>query len=287
MARAPKRGSESKRPGYLLVLGSFPVTPNSKAYKVPPEIGERRPESIVVPEGFPRVANASEAQALRQGYGAWLAGVCADRRVAEELLSVLRAEFSDAYLKRSEQPLTDACPRVNEVWKLGHELVLAAQSDRPDSDEVLRGLLRRGAPVDFGRDSGTPLNLAAYNNDVSKARLLLSAGAKVNLPQRAPQEDSTLELALRTPNGDPLEMVKLLVSHGADVNASTEGAEADPGSTVQIAAARRCDPRVLSFLYSKGMRRDPISADEICRDRKPPEVSESDQAEVHRLVAAR
>src|SRR5690606_27404540 len=125
-------------------------------------------------------------------------------------------------------------------------------SDRPDSEDRVREILGRGAPVDHGRGSGTPLNLATYNNDIAVVRLLLAAGTRVNVAGRAPQEESTLELALRSPYGEALPLVQLLVAHGADIHARTEGAEADPGSSVEVAAARRCDPRVLEFLYAKG-----------------------------------
>src|SRR5690606_27637310 len=116
----------------------------------------------------------------------------------------------------------------------------------------------------------------------SLAHLLLRRGAQPNRSQRAPQQESALELSLRTPYGDPFEMVQLLVKYGADVNAHTEGAEADPGSTVQIAAIRGCYPQILSYLREKGAKPHPVSADEVCRDRLPSESAKSELLDILR-----
>jgi hypothetical protein len=168
---------------------------------------------------------------------------------------------------------------------LGEELVQAITSDSPNSTEEVERLLRAGAPVNYGSGSGTPLNLAAYNNDLAVVRLLVSAGAQVNTKDRAPQEESTLELAIRSPNGDPLQLVRFLVEHGADVDAETEGAEADPGSSPQLVAIRRCNPTVLAFLRSRTRKRIVPSPEEICRDATSSNVAEVQRNAIVKLLA--
>jgi hypothetical protein len=166
-------------------------------------------------------------------------------------------------------------------------LVKAITSDSPNSTEEVERLLRAGAPVNFGSGSGTPLNLAAYNNDFAVVQLLVSAGAQVNKKDRAPQEESTLELAIRSPNGDPLQLVRFLVEHGADIDAETEGAEADPGSSPQLAAIRRCNPTVLAFLRSHTRKRIVPSPEEICHDKTASNVTEDQRNAIVNLLAER
>jgi Ankyrin repeats (3 copies) len=258
------RSSESKSgPSYLVVLASWKL--NSEPATTP------SPQSVKMADGFPRPANAQESTALRSGYGALLAGVCTDSASAERALAALRAEDFAAYLKETTLSLPANCPLPSRQWKLDHDLLLAAESDKPDAFAAARRLLDQGAsPQGIGERS--PLELAAYQNDVTLARLLLERGARPNRSNRAPQQASVLELALRTQLGDPSEMVKLLVKHGADVNAQTMGAEADPGSTVQLVAIRGCYPRLLAYLREKGAKPHPVPADEICRDRLPSEA---------------
>jgi hypothetical protein len=168
---------------------------------------------------------------------------------------------------------------------LGEELVQVIASGSPNSTEEVERLIRAGAPVNYGSGAGTPLNLAAYNNDLAVVQLLVAAGARINTQHRAPQEESSLELAIRSPNGDPLQMVRLLVAHGADVDAETEGAEADPGSSPQLAAIRRCNPTVLAFLRSQTRKRIVPAADEVCRDQAPPNVAEAQRSALVELLA--
>lgn len=174
---------------------------------------------------------------------------------------------------------------LNLNSELGEELVTVITAGHPNCTEEVMRLLQSGAPVDYGTGTGTPLNLAAYNNDLPIVRLLVAAGAKINIAHRAPQEMSTLELAIRSPYGEPLALVQFLVASGAAVDTETEGAEADPGSSPQLAAIRRCNPRVLSFLHDQTEKRVTVSPDEVCRDRRPPDCAESDRIAIERLIA--
>ncbi len=286
-ARAAKaNGADSSNgppgPRYLIIIGSFQLGAGSQV--AIDELKSRPLESIRVAPGFPRLATPDEADALRPGYGALLAGICDDEGGAASARRALVAEGVDAYVKQSTRAAASACPRPNERWLLGEELSLAVDSDAPNSAEKVKLLLERGAPASHGQGSATPLNRAAYKNDTTIARLLLERGAAVNVAHREAQEESTLELAIRTPYGDPFEMVSLLIAHGADVNAMTEGAEADPGSTPVRVAIRQCRPRVLELLQEKGAERGPVPKDEVCRDRHPPEAPDTDRIEILRLI---
>lgn len=278
---------EKSGPSYLIVIGSWKLGDTDPPQSIPEELLDLRFQSIRPAPGFPRRAHADEIHALRPGYGALLAGICDDEAAALSVVRAIETESGDVYMKASPRTLANACPRPDKKWLLGHELALAVESSAPDASERVKKLLEDGASPNHGRGSATPLNRAAYNNDIALVRLLLTRGALVNIPDRAPQEESTLELAIRSPYGDPLEMVRLLVSHGADVNATTEGAEADPGSTVELTAIRQCRPQVLEFLQAKGTKREAVPDDEICRDRHPPEAPAADRAGILRLLGKR
>lgn len=261
-------------PSYLVVLASWKLGSEEAA----------RPtlRSLELADGFPRSASKEESGALRSGYGALLAGICTETASAEKALASLRAEGFDAYLKETDLKLPASCPLPSRQWQLDHELLLVVESDRPDALALATSLLDQGASP-HGIGDRSPLDLAAYQNDVSLARLLLERGARPNRPKRPPQQESTLELALRTPQGDPFEMVQLLIKHGADVNAETQGAEADPGSTVQLMAIRGCYPQILTYLQEKGAKPHPVSDNEVCRDRLP---SQATKAELSAILAS-
>jgi ankyrin repeat protein len=98
----------------------------------------------------------------------------------------------------------------------------------------------------------TPLDLAVRENKVDKAALLLERGADVNKQaiHRGHKMPSPLMWAAgrHTDRGDPYEMVKLLLDHGADVNAKME-----LGITPLYDAAHSGHwARVLTLLVSKG-----------------------------------
>ena len=97
---------------------------------------------------------------------------------------------------------------------LDRQLIAAARSG--DVGEV-RSLLDRGATVD-GRaaDGATALVAAAYGNHVEAARLLIEAGADVNVKddtEQSPYLIATSEV------GDDPHLLELTLAHGADVDA--------------------------------------------------------------------
>ena len=69
-----------------------------------------------------------------------------------------------------------------------------------------------GAPVLFG---------VAYMNGTASARLLLAAGANPKIP-RAATGEAALHACLAKPDGDRIELVRLLLQYGADPNLRTQ-----------------------------------------------------------------
>jgi ankyrin repeat protein len=129
----------------------------------------------------------------------------------------------------------DAAGGPHPSASLGEALLQVIAAGHPKSDEEVARLLRAGAPANYGSGTNTPINLAAYNNDLDIVRLLVAAGATLNFPSRAPQEESTLELAIRSPYGEPLELVRFLVAHGAHVRSRTK-----PSCSTGLPFATRC-----------------------------------------------
>ena len=97
---------------------------------------------------------------------------------------------------------------------LGPQLLEAARAG--DADEV-RDLLERGAPVESRNPAGaTPLVAAAYGNHLETARLLVDAGADVNVQDETQQ---SAYLIATSEVGDDPRLLELTLEHGAKVNA--------------------------------------------------------------------
>lgn len=255
----PASSATPPAPGYLVLLQGWKLAESPELAREIPAVS-----SVELAPGFPRAANDEERRSLRSGYGALLAGVCPDAASAERALAALRTEHADAYVKRAVQASPAACPVPLESWK--HHLALRGAVERGDVAQARRAF-RDGAAA-FGA-RGELLDIAAYQADLDMARLLLEHGASPNRP-RAAQEESALELALRAPSPS-LELVKLLLQRGADANARTEGAEADPGSSPLRSAVRYCNADALRLLLAHGARAEPAAAEEICQHRPGPD----------------
>ena len=101
------------------------------------------------------------------------------------------------------------------------------------------GDARGGAVIDWG--GFTPLLFAAREGLAESARLLLKAGADVNVKAA----DGTSALALAAMSGQT-EVAEVLIEHGADLNA------ADSGYAPLHAAVLRADQPLLKTLIAKG-----------------------------------
>lgn len=102
----------------------------------------------------------------------------------------------------------------NAFSRLGLSMIGIAADD--DKLAVLKLLLDRGVHVDAkDRYHVPPLHYAARDGAVKAAMLLLDRGAQINY--QVPEQNSPGETALHAAaSAGKLEMVKLLVSHGAN-----------------------------------------------------------------------
>ena len=164
--------------------------------------------------------------------------------------------------------------------ELSGKTALMAASSRGNS-HLVQTLIKRGATVNLKHYSGeTALMFAADSGDKSTIEALLRAGADVNATVVSPHagELTPLTITINTdhpqrlevakillaakaevnPKGrfiisplmhalEDLEMVQLLIAHGADVNQKNFR-----GATALMGAAVGRDPAVVRFLIEKG-----------------------------------
>jgi ankyrin repeat protein len=83
----------------------------------------------------------------------------------------------------------------------------------------LQELVEAGEDLNAEDIFGTALHLAALNNNVDAARLLIDAGTDVNLPQRGGGQQTALYIAAQRGS---VEVVTILIEAGADVEARSE-----------------------------------------------------------------
>ncbi len=120
---------------------------------------------------------------------------------------------------------------------------------------LIRGLLKAGAKVNVANDYGsTPLSEAAERADPEALRLLLDAGADAESPNADGQ--TALMTVART---DVVDAAKVLVAHGAKVNAS----EKWRGQTALMWASAQSRAGMVQFLVAHGAD---VNARESVRD---------------------
>jgi ankyrin repeat protein len=107
---------------------------------------------------------------------------------------------------------------------------------------------RCGADVNApdGKTGIPPLILAAFDGEVEEVRALLKGGANVNI---CTDETPLMAAARKGYDAEHVEIVKILLAHGADVNAT------DPlGSSAVRLAQRKGLSNMVNLLESHGGR---------------------------------
>jgi ankyrin repeat protein len=134
-------------------------------------------------------------------------------------------------------------------WLLGHGFVCDVfAASVAGNEERLRDLLAHDPSLaaSYSADGWTPLHLAAYFGNRGAAEVLIAAGARPNARSRNVMQNAPLHAAAA---GKSLEVARLLLANGADVNAMQEG-----GWTALHAAAQNGDVEMALLLISLGAR---------------------------------
>lgn len=112
---------------------------------------------------------------------------------------------------------------LEEMMKSGLRLNLFEAAIVGDRETIARTLderergLDEGSPLDQYADDGfTPLGLAAYFGHNELVRWMIEQGADVNKPARNAMQVAPIHSAVARQN---IELCRLLLEHGADVNA--------------------------------------------------------------------
>lgn len=110
--------------------------------------------------------------------------------------------------------------------------------DEKDMMEIAEALVAHGADI----NAGAPLSNAVFANNVPMVNFLIAHGADIN-----GVGEYASPLSSAGANGDNLEMAKLLVEKGADINRRDGN-----GSTPLQVAMSRGNRKVVIFLHSLG-----------------------------------
>lgn len=153
---------------------------------------------------------------LKDGSTAIHAAISAEKNPAESLEEVLKCEELDVNEKIVDEN--------NNAYTALH---LASEVGDP---RMIRALLARGAEINAPASKmSTPLIIACEHNKVEAAIELIKHGADVTLCS----EDGTT--ALHIASAYSLELVKLLIEKGADVNATTTTGDLQGATPLHIA----------------------------------------------------
>ena len=238
---------------FAVVIESGPAEARDRAARA--RVGLPPIASVSVPAGYPREVDGGDVAELKPGYWALVAGVCATRAEADAVLARLRGErFYGAYLKPTRSAsVVVACPALRPAWDRAEQLVTAAEAG--DGKRV-RALIAAGADVNHVTGSGaTALGVAAYSGHEDVVRVLLGAGTRPDVRGAGAQQETPLTSVARSPAAsESVRIARLLIARGADVNATTEGAEADYGTSPLTEALSTCRPELVRLLLAKRAR---------------------------------
>lgn len=164
-------------------------------------------------------------------------------------------------------------------WRPLHAAIEALEEGGPL--EILTVLLEHGATVDGwdGQRDATPLLMAVFRGQKEAARLLLDAGADVNVV--GGEGDSPLRWAVQS--GDT-ETVRLLLERGAARDLDVGGGVS--GMNALGIAARRLDVAMVRLLLEAGARPDAPDADGWTASRRADRPDDVEALERWRQVMA-
>ena len=117
-------------------------------------------------------------------------------------------------------------------------------------EEAVRFLLDKGADIDCGEESWTPLHGAVYGRAARVVAVLLQRGADPNRPD----ERGCTPLILAATKGNVAVLAQLL-KHGGDISATSEG-----GYTLLQMAAQGSFQDAVEYLLKRGAKLDPFTA---------------------------
>jgi ankyrin repeat protein len=164
-------------------------------------------------------------------------------------------------------------------WRPLHAAIDVLEEGRPL--ETVVALLSHGATVD-GWDpqhDATPLLMAVFRGQPEAIRLLLDAGADVNV--RGSEGDSPLRWAVQA--GD-LVLARLLLEHGAARDIDASGGPT--GMNALGRAARNLDVPMVQLLLEAGARPDAPDADSWIASRRVQRPDNAEALERWRQVMA-
>ena len=167
----------------------------------------------------------------------------ADIQGSTPLLHACSTDHTDCALALLE---AGADPNLGSKWQR-YPLMYSAQKG---NDQIVSALIAHHADVDANSNGGPATWWAASNGRASTLKLLIDAGAKLDLKPmsagRKPSEKQTSLLGLAVDSGDS-ETLNLLLSHGVDVNEAGPG-----GKTALMEAARQNAKDVATLLINHG-----------------------------------
>lgn len=121
-------------------------------------------------------------------------------------------------------------------------LTIAKRRGRPD---VIAFLESKGTKSDTINEYGGSLIIAVSRNDLPAVKVLLAKGSPVSETDKVTGSNPLFEAIWI----DNLEIIKLLVEHGADVNAKMKD-----GKSILAFAKLKGKPDIIAFLESKGAK---------------------------------